>query len=112
MGDGTLPTGEEVASLLKVVGAAGTQRRDGAPPPGAPLRSAQLRDVGVTDRRLERAVVRMANNDVAAWPTRWYRIFPSLLSDASSSLREMLPPQIATTPLDDALHEWVRGWIR
>ena len=41
--------------------------------------------------------------------TRWYRIFPSLLSDASSSLRGMLPPQIATTPLDDALHEWVRS---
>ena len=42
-------------------------------------------------------------------PTRWYRIFPSLLSDASSSLLGMLPPQIATTPLDDALHAWVRG---
>ena len=100
LGDGT-QTGEEVASLLD--GAAGF--------PHAVGRLAPLYDrhcaTSACPPGLERAVVRMTNNDVAAWPTRWYRIFPSLLSDASSSLREMLPPQIATTPLDDALHEWV-----
>ena len=109
LGDGTLlPTGEEVASLLKVVGAAGFPHAETVRRRLAPLYDRHCA-TSACPHGLERAVVRMTNNDVAAWPTRWYRIFPSLLSDASSSLRGMLPPQIATTPLDDALHAWVRS---
>ena len=102
----------DLASLLRLLGAAGVSpRRD---PGGAPAATdtATLRrfcaqaPAAYCSPESQRAIMETLEEEVNGWDSAWYRTFPSMLTDAHEELQRLSPA--LATPLDTALAAFLR----
>ena len=112
VGSRLFKTADNVASMVRVLGAAGYPQAStsannmtriweafcGAKHPDLAAPCTQA---------LAHAVTQLHNEEVAALHTEWYRIFPALFSDSHEPLVRAMPDSLLT-PLDRALHAFLR----
>ena len=112
VGSRLFKTADDVATMVRVLGAAGypkvTTAANNMTRVWEAFCSTKHADFATPcTSALADAVTQLHNEEVAALHTKWYRIFPALLSDSHEPLVRAMPDSLLT-PLDRALHAFLR----